>query len=181
MAADWKPVAAPSASLVRPDQSLVGVIGWEFIVPDDPDVSDDDLLAEAVRLAQNKKFREKRRAFYEFSKKATRDNLSDKQFTNRLEVLLGRYNEETAKTRVKRTAVNAFKFLGAGGDIADAAEFFEVIDTGVPYLKPIGPSLSAAAVFVETFWKPSVDSEKQAVAMFHDARRHFGWQEASRI
>jgi len=52
----------PTDRTARPDDRLVGVIGWESSPP--PALDDDSLLAEALRLVQDKRFRAAREAFH---------------------------------------------------------------------------------------------------------------------
>jgi hypothetical protein len=50
--------------LTAGESQLAGVFGWEFFVPEDPNRSDLDLLAEAATLAHRKSFREARTDFH---------------------------------------------------------------------------------------------------------------------
>jgi hypothetical protein len=171
MEADWQPVPFPAQRVTRPDDRLVGVIGWEFFIPADPALNDDDLLAEAVRLTQSKQFRTKRSDFHRWRREVTRQGASPQQFRRELDSLLARYQEETAKVAVRTAVMNAFVILGASASLVAAL--------AVPPAALAAPVLTLARVGVEKVWRTPYDPETRAVAMFRDARKHFRWTESS--
>jgi hypothetical protein len=165
MEADWRPVSISVDQVSRPDDRLLGVIGWKLFVPSDPALDDDDLLAEAVRLAQRKKFRKARSDFHHWRRDVTRQGPTPKQFKNELEKLLGRYQEETAKVARRTATMNAFMFVGASASLVGAL--------ALPPVAIAAPILTLVRIGVEKLWRSPEDPETRAVAMFHDARKHF--------
>jgi hypothetical protein len=170
---DFKLRAVPAERIARPDDRLVGVIGWEFLVPEDSALDDDSLLKQAVRLVQDDRFRAKREAFHEFRREATRLNASPEQFLRELESKLLAFQKATAKARRARDKTNtlrAIALVGASVELAAAI-------TAMP--PPVGiaaAALSVASVGVDIGWRiPEPWDAPQAVAMFRDARKHFGW------
>jgi hypothetical protein len=162
------------STVARPDDRLVGVIGWEFLVPEDSALDDDSLLRQAVQLVHDEKFCAARTAFHDFRRQATQLEASPEQFLRQLESELMAYQKATAKAgmaRVKTTTLSAFALVSAGLGLAPA----------IAAMQPVGIAIAAlgvASVGVSIGWRtPSQGHPPQAVAMFHDARKHFGWHD----
>jgi hypothetical protein len=162
---DFDPVAVVDDPGLKPDDRHVGVIGWDFFVPDDSALSDDGLLAEAVDMVQNKDFRDARAAFHKWRRELPA-GASPKQVRSEFEKALGRYQEQTAKTKARTRTLNAVMFIGLTAGFAGAIA-----------LGPLGIAASAlglARFGVEKGWRaPPEAPDARAVAMFHDARKHF--------
>jgi hypothetical protein len=171
---DFKLGTVPAERVARPDDRLVGVIGWEFFVPEDSALDDDSLLKQTVRLVQDERFRAARAAFHEFRRDATRLDASPKQFLRELESKLVEYQKATARAgraRVRTTTLRAFALVGASVGLAAAI-------SGMAPVEISGAALGVAGVGVDIGWRsPSPGEPPQAVAMFHDARKHFGWHD----
>lgn len=174
MYSDFKPSTVSADLRDRPDDRLVGVVGWEFLVPDDSTLDDNSLLNMAVRLAQDDKIRVAREAFHEFRREATRLGASPEQFLSELESKLREYQKATARAAAGRMKINtarAFAFFGAGLAVAAA----------IAAMPPVGLAaafMGLASVGVDIGWRESeLGKPPQAVAMFHDARKHFDWLE----
>jgi hypothetical protein len=172
MQKDFEPVAVVGNPGSEPDDRHVGVIGWEFFVPDDSALDDDGLLAEAVEMVQNEAFRDERAAFHKWRRELPA-GASPKQVRSEFEKTLGRYQEATAKTKVRTRTLNAVMFVGLTAGFAGAIA-----------LGPLGIAASAlglARFGVEKGWRaPAEVPDARAVAMFHDARKHFGWNMPAR-
>lgn len=163
--ADFRPAAVSHDRVARPEDRLVGVIGWEFFVPADRALDDDGLLEEAVKLAHDKNFRQTRAAFHSFRREAIQQCATPKQFRGELERLLGRYQEQTSRLKRRTTTLNGFVFVGAAASLV-----------GMLFVPPVGlaaPAMTLARVAVEKRWRSPDDPDTRAVAMFHDARKHF--------
>jgi hypothetical protein len=171
---DFELRTVSTEQVARPDDRLVGVIGWEFLVPEDSALDDDSLLKQAVRLVQDEEFRAAREAFHEFRREATRQNASPEQFLRELERKLMDYQKATTRagrTRVRTTTLRAFALVGAGLGLAAAIH-------GMPPVDIAAASLGVAGVGVDIGWRrPPRGQAPPAVAMFHDARKHFGWHD----
>lgn len=165
--ADWAPPTDASDHVSRQADRLVGVIGWEFLVPEDSKLDDDTLLDKAVQLVHRKKFRQARADFHSWRRDATRQHASPEEARRELERLVERYKDETAKVGTRTTILNAFVLVGVGASLAGMLAF--------PPIGIAAPLLAAAKVGVEWKWPLRADNEARAVAMFHDARKQFGW------
>src|SRR5262249_24562792 len=63
-----------------PPHALSAVLGWEILVPDDPHLSDDELLTEAVAFVRgDKDFRDHRTAFWDWQQKYLKDGVTDRE------------------------------------------------------------------------------------------------------
>jgi hypothetical protein len=170
MESDLMPVTIPADQVARPNDRLAGVIGWEFLVPDDPTQDDDSLLAEAVQLAQNKRFRDARGEFHSFRRSATSQGASPEQFRRRLESLILRYKEETARATRRTITLNAFAFMAASLSLAAAI--------AVPPVGIAAAAIGLVQVGANIGWRnPGSGQDNSTAAMFHDVRKHFGWHE----
>ena len=171
---DFKLGTVSAGRVARPDDRLVGVIGWEFLVPEDSALDDDSLLKQAVRLVQDEGFRAAREAFHEFRRDVTRLGASPEQFLGELESKLLDYQKATeraGRARVRTTTLRAFALVGASLGLA----------TAIAAMPPVGmatAALGVAGVGVDIGWRTRGGREgPKAVAMFHDARKHFGWHD----
>lgn len=172
--ADFKLDTVPAGQVARPDDRLVGTIGWEFLIPEDSALDDDNLLRQAVRLVQDEKFRAAREEFHNFRREMTWQNMKPEQFLPELESKLRAYQKTTAnasRTRVKTTTVWGFTLVGAGLGLAAAI-------AAMPPLGIAAAAVGVARVGVDLGWRiPSWRNAPQTVAMFHDARKQFGWRD----
>lgn len=118
-------------------------------------------------MVQNKDFRDACAAFHKWRRELSA-GASPKQVRSEFERTLGRYQEQTAKTKVRTRTLNAVMCVGL------TAGFVGAIAVG-----PLGIAASAlglARFGVEKGWRaPAEVPDARAVAMFHDARKHFGW------
>jgi hypothetical protein len=169
---EFKLRTVPAERVARPDDRLAGVIGWEFFVPEDSALDDDSLLKQAVRLVQDEGFRAAREAFHEFRREATRLNANPEQFLRELESKLSDYQKATARAgsgRIRTTTLRAFALVGASLGLAASIR-------GMPPVDIAAAALGVTGVGVDIGWRtPEPGKAPQAVAMFHDARKHFGW------
>jgi hypothetical protein len=167
-------VPADRVARPRPDDRLVGVIGWEFLVPEDSTLDDDSLLRQAVRLVQDESFRTAREAFHQLRREATRLGESPEQFRRELESKLSDYQKATARAaraRVKTSTLRAFALVGASAGLVAAI-------AAVPPVGIAAAALGVVGVGVDIGWRiPDPGQPPQAVAMFHDARKLFGWHD----
>jgi hypothetical protein len=148
------------------------VFGWELFVPEDGRLSDDELLRRAVKFASREDIRETRHDFHEWRRTHLVRGTSYEDALADLEIRLAAYRNASAKIKTKTRVVNAFTLLGITGSLASAMLAFPPAG--------IGAGLFTAARFVadQKLASSPPDPEARAVAMFHDARRHFGWREA---
>jgi hypothetical protein len=151
------------------DSCLAGVFGWEFVVPEDPKLSDIELLRVAAELASDSSFRDKRRAFHDWRRRVIKEGITQKAALEEMSTLVQEYNDVVRKARVRTTILNGFTVAGVAVSIA--ASF------AVPVAGLVGAFLAAGRFGAEK-WMPGSEpsSDQKAAAMFHDARKQFGWR-----
>jgi len=105
----------PLASL--PDSALLAVLGFEFLVPEEPDQDDFRFLEEAVEVASEIGYREARRDLFSWQKKFVRaeqtDALSIRRAIEEMKDLVLALRKATRKERTWNRARRFFSFLGA--------------------------------------------------------------------
>jgi hypothetical protein len=100
------------------DEQVAAIFGWEFFVPDDPTLSDEDLLEEAASLARGKEFRSKRAAFHEWRRELLEHGGDAQTAYADMERMIDSYREETSKARTKTRLLNAFTIAGGAATLA---------------------------------------------------------------
>ncbi len=156
-----------------PPGVLAAVIGREFLVPNNPERNDDDLLREALSLSADAKFRRKRAAYWRWQQEFLRDAtvLDKKAIDEAVEEMNEMIHEENAAidwSHIKHGVSFAFAVGAAGlgmlvgplAPIAVASAFLSIggwiIDHSSEFLSGDQPATSSAAMCLS-------------------ARRAFGW------
>lgn len=152
--------------------TAIAILGHEFLVPEDPSWSHEELLREAVELSSESAFRRKRAGFWRWQ----REFLDEKGITDQsaiqeaIEEMQDLLEEEKAVVRRKNVRIGTqFAFL-----------------VGSVGLGMLGGPLTAVAVggaFVSVgqfvadklLENPSNDADKPA-SLLRDIRKHFGWK-----
>ena len=103
-----------------PGSSLMAVLGYELLLPDDPEQDDDDfkLLRDAVKVACDGKFREKRRALYDWqqdflSAEGETDAASIESAVTEMKRLVDEMTTATERQRKWKWAKKFFSFSDA--------------------------------------------------------------------
>lgn len=104
--------AAHRARICRRPE-LAGVFGWEFFVPEDAALSDEDLLEEAAVLARKKSFRAARTDFHEWRRELLAHGRDARTALADMERKIDRYRTESSKARTKSLALNALRWRAA--------------------------------------------------------------------
>jgi hypothetical protein len=153
-------------------RQMAGVFGWELFVPEEGRLTDDELLVHAVKFALQDDIREKRHDFHEWRRKQLSRGVMNEDALADFERRAAAYRHASSRIKTKTRVVNAFTVLSIGGSLASAILAFPPAG--------IGAALFTAARFAadQKLAGDPPDAEARAVAMFHDARRHFGWRGA---
>ena len=173
------------AAKQSPALSPTTVFGWEFFVPESADIgfdADRRLLDKAIKLARKTEFIERRDDFYGLWQDIREGRLDRDDAKQLVEKRLSGYRDYIRGQRWKKRARYALEVLPAlipfGGAIASTfshagAELVEWSSASA------GLFLSAASIPVRGSLAASAPQpDIAAAAMFHDARRHFGWKSA---
>jgi hypothetical protein len=164
--------------VVLPATAVTAVLGREFLVPDHPKMTDEKLLKEAVSLSSDATFRRKRAQFWRWQREFLGyDVVTDKKaISAAVEEMRELLEEEKSIVRKERIrTVARFAFLVGSVTLG----MFGVGMAGVA-LAPMAKALGGAFLSVGQFTAESLlkvnDQGQRAAAMFHDAKRHFGWK-----
>jgi hypothetical protein len=152
--------------------SLAAVIGREFLVPDDSNLGEEELLKQAVLLSSDARFRRKRGAYWRWQNEFLRDAtiLDQRAIEDAIEEmneLIADEKAEVVRSRIK-VAVSFSFAVGAA--------------TLGMFAGPLAPIGVAAAFLSVGSW--TIDhvpdavtggAEPKPTAVCMSARRHFGW------
>lgn len=135
-------------------------------------MTDEELLKSAIRIATGDELQEKRHDFHAWRRQQVSRGVLDEDALADCAIRLAAYREATSRITIKKRVVNACTVIGMAGSLASAALAFPPAG--------IGAAIFTAARFAADQKLPDrpPDSQARAVAMFHDARRHFGWSDS---
>jgi hypothetical protein len=167
-------------SLKAVDDSLIGlpggtvtaILGHEFLVPDDPRWTHEDLLKAAVDLSSERTFRRKRASFWRWQ----REFLDDKGITDQsairdaVEEMQDLLEEERALVRKAkiRTGIQ-FAFLVGSVVLGMVGEPLTAVGIG-------GAFVSVGEFVAERILRERAQEPDTPVALLRDTRKHFGWR-----
>ncbi len=155
--------------LTSADTRLAGLFGWEFVVPEEPKMSDLELLGVAAKLASDASFREKRRAFHDWRRRVIKEGITENTALEEMKTLVDEYKDVVRKSGLRTRILNGFTIAGIAASIAGSF--------AVPAVGLVGAFLGVGRLGVEK-WMPDSEpsTDQRAAAMFHDARKKFGWR-----
>jgi hypothetical protein len=145
------------------------IVGWELLVPEDNDWSDEKALEQAAKLARTQDYRAERLGMRDWWRLQI---MSGVPAHAALEDLLGRVERLNAVTRRddrRTTTLRSFAVLGG------------LIAAGGSWCPPValtGGLLAAASLTAEWVWPKGPAGAATALApaaMFSDIRKQFGW------
>ena len=146
------------------------VSDWEFVVPEDSKMGDLELLKKAAELAVDGEFREKRRKFHDWRRKALTEGINDRAALEDMSTLVAEYSKAIKIADIKTKVAYAFAVAGFGLGVVGSLGF-------VPAGMGVGGAFAGLGAFALDKWVPGKEptQEQSAAAMFHDARKWFGW------
>ncbi len=162
-----------------PAGSLMTVLGYELLLPDDPSNNEDEVLARAVEVAADPRYREKRKALWEWqqrfmSSEGLTDASSIKAAVKEMRSLVDQLKQATDKQKRWKWAKRCFSFLGAAskgaglvfppvaavaaaGDAVISIGKF-VTEEGAGVKRFDAPSLPAASLILDARERMELDS-----------------------
>ena len=151
--------------------TVAAIVGHEFLVPDDPDASYEDLLKQAVDYSARPVFRRKRSSFWRWHReflndKGITDQLAIKAAVNEMSELIKEEQSVIKRTKLKTSLQYAFMIgsvsLGMlGGPLTPFA---------------VGGAFVSVGQFIADRLLKQDDQEPKPAALLHDVRKHFGWK-----
>ena len=161
-----------------PGGALATVLGWEFLTPEDDNLSDEQLLKETVDfVTDDNDFQRARRAFLDwqqnFLKNGTTDQESIDRAVKEMRDLLEAAKTATRRLKLRTVARHAFRVAPTAVGLALA---IAAIPGGIAAAAG-GVFLSLGGIAVdEWFLKSAVEGLPAPTAFVHQANRHFGWK-----
>jgi hypothetical protein len=148
-----------------PPTNLLNVFGWEFLVPNDSELSDEDLLKQALEIASLEETKKHRRSFHEWRRDVILSGRSPQEASEEMEEIIQDYRSAVDRSKIPTVAKYAFAVVSAAADIAAL----------------VFPPLAAGSIFatlgslVSESVEGEVSENLKIAAMFHEARKRFGW------
>jgi hypothetical protein len=151
------PLAGDAALLVR----------WEFLVPEDSDLTDGELLKRAAALSRKSEFRDSRRQFHEWRRKLMARGVSVETALSEMNRCLVIYNDIVTKTRWRSRALTALQV---------AAVAVPLVGLVFPDPGLVGGVIFAGGAFLadKLIPVPQAGEREKIAALVHDSREAFG-------
>lgn len=146
------------------------ILGHEFLVPDDPGYSHEDLLRQAVELSSERSFRRKRASFWRWQRefldtKGITDNAAIIDAVDEMRDLLEDTKSVTRRARI-RTGTQ-FAFLVGSVGLGMLGGPLTAVALG-------GAFVSIGQFFADKLLEKE-DEEDNPAVLLRDIRRHFAW------
>lgn len=163
-------VKRAAAPIGIPGAAAAAIVAREYLIPDDPAHTDEDLLKTAVDLSSDPSYRRKRAGYWRWA----REFLDDRGLTDQVAIrdavdemrdLLEDEQKVIRRAKV-RTGVR-FAFLMGSVTLGMLGGPLTAVGVG-------GAFVSVGEFIAERFLDDRHESSR-SVALVHDARKHFGW------
>jgi hypothetical protein len=167
---DFELRAVDAPLVPMPGSAVTAIIGHEFLVPDDPDWRDEDLLKAAVELSSERTSKRKRANFWRWQ----REFLDDKGITDQVairdavEEMRDLLEDEKAALRKSKIRLGTqFAFLVGSVTLALVGSPLSPVAIGGAFVS-IGQFLAGRLL------ADPPPEQNPPVALLRDARKHFG-------
>lgn len=154
---------------------FTAILGHEFLYPEDPRRNHEDLLEQAVALSKDRAFVRKRAAFWRWQ----REFLNDKGIADghaiKAAVEEMRENLEEVRAALRKEKIltgSRYAFLIGSVGLG----FMGAGSTGAMVAAAGGAFLSVGQFIADRILDAPA-AEARPASLFHDARRHFGWND----
>jgi hypothetical protein len=150
-----------------PSSNYLNLFGWEFMVPNNPGRSNEDLLKEALELANLDETRKHRQVFHKWRGKMMRRGNTSPEVVREMEDTIQDYRDAVSRSNIITGVKYAFAVVTA---VSGAAAF------AMPLLGIPAAFAGFGAFVIEERFQREIPEKLQVAAMFHDARKRFGWR-----
>jgi hypothetical protein len=155
-----------------PGGTMTAILGHQFLVLDDPRMTEEELLKEAVVLSSERVFRRKRANFWRWQRefmddKGITDQAAIRDAVKEMRDLLEDEKQLVRKAKIKTSVQFAFLV----GSVAIGL-------VGGP-LTPLaigGAFLSVGSFAADKLFEEYRPEQETSVALFRDTKKHFGWK-----
>ncbi|MDB5704118.1 MAG: hypothetical protein JWN66_1234 [Sphingomonas bacterium] len=157
--------APQEATAAAPDALL---FGWDFIVPEDSQASNEKLLDLAIGISGHDEFRQSRREFHECRHKLIANGASAGQARAEMDRCLAILNKVTGKAVKNKRWQRALQLATVAAPLLD----FPVPGLGMA----TGVALGVTSIWGEKLLPvPQAGPREKFAAIVHDSRKAFGW------
>jgi hypothetical protein len=154
------------AAPAEPDTAFL--VSWDFLVPEDSDLTDGQLLDRAAKLSRQSEFRESRRSFHEWRRKLIARKVTMAAARDEMARCLAIYNCIVASAHSRTRTRTALQVAAVAAPLADLAIPGLGLAGGVAF--GLGAMLSERLLPV-----PAPGPREKIAALVHDSREAFGW------
>jgi hypothetical protein len=151
-----------------PSGNLLNLFGWEFLVPNNPDRSDEDLLKEALELANLDETKRHRHIFHKWRRDVIYADKPSHEILAEMEEAIQDYRDAIRRSNRMTRYEYAFAAVTAGTGVGTVAFPLMAIPAAFAGL---GMFLARKGA------QEKIPENVQVAAMFHDARKRFGWRD----
>lgn len=151
--------------------TALAIIGHDFLVPDDPRWTREDLLREAVELSSERTSRRKRASFWRWQREFLNDTgITDQSaIRDAFEEMQDLLEEEKALVRQKWTRIGVqFAFLVGSVTLGLLGGPLTAVAAG-------GAFVSVGQFAADRLLEVPNNAADKPVALLRDIRKHFGW------
>ena len=106
-------------SRVAPEQDRAFLFRWDFVVPEDNDLSDDELLKRAIKLSRNDEIRDSRRQFHDWRRKLIAKRATMETARSEMDRCLAIYADVVSKAKIRTRVLRALQVVAATAPLAD--------------------------------------------------------------
>lgn len=146
--------------------NLLNLFGIEFLVPNDSNRSDEDLLKQAVDLASLEETKQHRQMFHRWRREKILANKTPKEVKDEMDEVIERYRAAVHNSKIATVAKYAFAIVTAG--LGAAAVVNPIL--GIP-----GAFTGLGSFAASEYTQKGMPAQLKVAAMFYDARKRFGW------
>jgi hypothetical protein len=162
------PIEETEPGLPAEDPALL--VTWEFLVPEDSDSTDAELLKRAAALSRNSEFQGSRREFHEWRRRLISKRVNFEAALAEMNRCLAVYNNIVKKKNLRSRALAALQVAAVAAPLADLA---------FPGAGMIGGVAFGAGAFLadKLVPVPQAGEREKIAALVHDSRAAFGWDD----
>jgi hypothetical protein len=142
---------------------------WDFVVPEDSNATDAELLERAAKLSRHSEFRDSRRRFHEWRRRLIANHTTVDVARAEMNRCLGVINDVVDKSRMHSRALTALQVIAAAVPLEDLTHPGVGMAGGVAF----GLGAILADKFIPS---PQMGEREKIGALVHDSRVAFGWQ-----
>jgi hypothetical protein len=172
---------AGGGNIVLPAGAVTAILAHEFLVPDDPGWSHEDLLRAAVDFSSDRGFRRRRANLWRWqwdfvdAKMVVTDRSAIESAVEEMEELLAEERHATEKSKL----LTATRYAFLVGAVTVAIMTAAMVPVALPPIAAAGAGvfMSVGQFTAENLLAPGPDSqERRAASFLADVQRHFGWK-----